>query len=49
MALRRKKYDKRTSRIVIRDFRRHYFGKHKRLTKKRCERFFGDDANFISI
>ena len=30
----RKKYDKRAGRMMLRDFRRHYFGKHKRLTKE---------------
>jgi len=47
--LRRKKYDKQAGRIMRRDFRRHYFGKHKRLTKERCEEFFSNDANFIDI
>ena len=44
-----RKYDKRAGRIMLRDFRRLYFGKHKRLTKERCEEFFSDDANFIDI
>ena len=43
----RRKYDKRGGRILLRDFRSHYFGKHKRLTKKRCEKFFSDQRNFI--
>jgi hypothetical protein len=47
--VRRKKYDKRASRIMIRDFRIHYFGEHKRLTKERCERFFGNDRNFLHV
>jgi hypothetical protein len=33
---------------MIRDFRTHYFGKRKRLTKDRCEEFFSNDRNFIS-
>jgi len=45
--LRRKKYDKRGGRILIRDFRIHYFGEHKRLTNQRCEEFFSNDRNFI--
>jgi hypothetical protein len=45
---RRKKYDKRAGRIMIGEFRRLYFGKRKRLTKKRCEEFFSDDRNFLS-
>ena len=45
--LREKKYNKRGGRIMIQDFRRHYFGKNKRLTKKRCERFFSDDKSFL--
>ena len=45
----RRKYDKRASRIMLRDFRWRYFGKHKRLTKERCEEFFSNDANFIDI
>lgn len=47
--LRHKKYDKRAGRIMRRDFRRHYFGKTKRLTKERCEEFFSNDANFIDV
>jgi hypothetical protein len=43
----RRKYDKRGSGILIRDFRRHYFGENKRLTKERCEEFFSDQSNFI--
>ncbi|MGO9700090.1 MAG: hypothetical protein ACLPX7_12620 [Xanthobacteraceae bacterium] len=43
----RRSYDRRTSRIMIRDFRRHYFGKNKRLTKERCETFFSNRRNFI--
>jgi hypothetical protein len=46
--LRGKKYNKRAGRILIRDFRLNYFGKHKRLTKQRCEEFFSNDRNFIS-
>jgi hypothetical protein len=47
--LRRKKYDKRAGRVMIRDFRVHYFGEHKRLTKERCGEFFSNDRNFIDI
>jgi hypothetical protein len=43
----RRQYDKRGGRILLRDFRRYYFGKNKRLTKKRCEKFFSDRRNFI--
>jgi hypothetical protein len=46
--LRTKKYDKRAGRNLIRDFRLNYFGKHKRLTKQRCEKFFTNERNFIS-
>jgi len=46
--LRRKKYDKRAGRITIRDFRHHYFGEHKRLTRRRSEGFFSNNRNFIS-
>ena len=45
-SLRGKKYNKRAGRILIRDFRLNYFGKHKRLTKQRCEEFFSNDRNF---
>ena len=45
----RREYDKRAGRIMLRDFRRHYFGKHKRLTKERYEEFFSNDANFINV
>jgi hypothetical protein len=47
--LRRKTYDKRAGRIMIRDFRIHYFGKRKRLTNERCEEFFSNDQNFIDV
>jgi hypothetical protein len=43
----RRKYDKRAGRIMIRDFRTHYFGNRKRLTKARSEEFFSNDRNFI--
>jgi hypothetical protein len=43
----RRKYDKRGGRILLRDFRVHYFGENKRLTKKRCEKFFTNRRNFI--
>ena len=45
--LRGKRYNKRASRILIRDFRTNYFGKHKRLTKQRCEEFFNNGKNFL--
>jgi hypothetical protein len=45
--LRGKKYNKRASRILIRDFRINYFGKRKRVTKERCEEFFSNDKNFL--
>ena len=45
--LRQKRYDKRAGRIMIADFRGHYFGVHKRLTKQRSDEFFSDDANFL--
>ena len=44
---RRKKYDKRAGQIIIQDFRRHYSGEHKRLTKARCEEFFNNARNFV--
>ena len=47
LSLRGKKYDKRAGRILIRDFRIHYFGNRKRLTKQRCEKFFSNDKNFL--
>jgi hypothetical protein len=46
--LRGKKYNKQAVRIMIRDFRRNYFGEDKRLTKERCEKFFSNDRNFLS-
>jgi hypothetical protein len=45
--LRGKKYNKRACRIMRRDFRRNYFGEHKRLTKELCEKFFSNDKNFL--
>jgi hypothetical protein len=47
--LRQKRYDKRAGRIMIGEFRRHYFGEYRRLTKDRCEEFFSNDRNFIDI
>ncbi len=47
--VRQKRYDKRAGRIVVRDFRRQFFGQHRRLTKQRCEEFFSNDANFLAI
>jgi hypothetical protein len=44
-----KSYDKRAGRIMIRDFQTHYFGERRRLTKERCEEFFGNDGNFIDV
>ena len=45
-ALHEKKYNKRAGRILSRDFRLNYFGEHKRLTKRRCEKFFSNGKNF---
>jgi hypothetical protein len=47
LPLRGKKYNKRAGQILLRDFRIHYFGTHKRLTKARCEKFFSNDKNFL--
>jgi hypothetical protein len=44
----RKAYDKRGCRKLLRDFRYHYFGKHTRLTKRRCKDFFNDKSNFLT-
>jgi hypothetical protein len=49
LPLRPKTYDKRAGRIMIAEFRRLYFGERKRMTKQRCEKFFSDDANFVTI
>ena len=38
LPVREKKYNKRGGRIMIEDFRRHFFGENKRLTKKRRAR-----------
>jgi hypothetical protein len=43
-----KPYDKRGCRNLLRDFRYHYFGDNKRLTKRRCEQFFSNKRNFLS-
>jgi hypothetical protein len=42
-----KAYDKRGCRNLLRDFRCHYFGKHTRLTKRRCKEFFSNKDNFL--
>jgi hypothetical protein len=47
--LRQKRYGKRAGRLVVRDFRRLFFGEHRRLSKQRCEEFFSNDANFLAI
>jgi hypothetical protein len=44
-----KAYDKGGGRKLIRDFVRIFFGRHKNLTKERCEGFFSNDENFIAI
>ncbi len=41
-----KAYDKKGYRNLIRDFRRLYFD-GRNLTKKRCEAFFANGANFL--
>lgn len=43
----RRNYDKRAGRLLMRDFRFHYFGKNRRLTKERIETFFSNSRNFI--
>jgi hypothetical protein len=42
-------YDKRSGRIMIRDFRINYFGEGKHLNRNRCDRFFSDDRNFLYV
>jgi hypothetical protein len=42
-----KEYDKRGCRKLLRDFRYHYFGDNRRLTKRRCEQFFSNKKNFL--
>ena len=39
-------YDKAGGRNLIRDVKKHYFG-GRSLTKRRCERFFEDERNFV--
>jgi hypothetical protein len=41
-------HDKRDCRRLIRDFRHHYLGKSRNLTKRRCERFFERKSNFLA-
>jgi hypothetical protein len=44
---RQKHYDKYGSRLLLRDFKKHYFGDPKtRLTRKKCWEFFDNVANF---
>jgi hypothetical protein len=45
--VRRKAYDKRGCRNLLRDFRYYYFGNHTRLTKRRCQEFFSNKDNFL--
>ena len=44
---RRRTYDKKGCKYLLRDFRAYYFGKNKRITKRRVEAFFNDDSNFL--
>jgi hypothetical protein len=44
-----KAYDKRGCRNLLRDFRHHFFGDNTRLTKRRCEQFFSNKKNFLSV
>ena len=46
-APRSKAYDKQRCKVLIADFRRHYFGENTRLTKQRCEKFFDNQKNFL--
>jgi len=41
-------YDKRAGRLMIRDFRRYFFGANSRMTKDSCEAFFNDESNFVN-
>jgi hypothetical protein len=45
--VRRKAYDKRGCRNLLRDFRHYYFGDNTRLTKRKCEEFFSNKENFL--
>jgi hypothetical protein len=47
--VRRKAYDKRGCRNLLRDFRHYYFGDNTRLTKQRCQEFFSNKRNFCQI
>jgi hypothetical protein len=47
LCVRRKAYDKRGCRNLLRDFRYHYFGDNTRLTKRRCQEFFSNKKNFL--
>jgi hypothetical protein len=44
-----KAYDKCTYKRLLRDFRHHYVGKNRRLTKARCESFFENERNFVKL
>jgi hypothetical protein len=44
-----KAYDKRGCRNLLRDFRHYYFGDNTRLTKRRCEEFFNNKRNFLTL
>jgi len=44
---RRRQYDKRGGKRIIKELKIHVFGnEHMRLTKTICERFFNDPRNF---
>jgi hypothetical protein len=44
---RRRTFDKRGCKNLLRDFRHLYFGKNKRITKERIEAFFNDESRFL--
>lgn len=41
-------FGKPACRKMTRYFRIHFFGENKRLTKKRCEKFFSNRRNFVN-
>lgn len=40
-------YDKKGCKYLLRDFRHYYFGKNKRITRRRAKAFFNDESNFL--
>jgi hypothetical protein len=49
IAYRQKQYDKLGSRVLIKEFKNHYFGSQRaKLSRHQCQKFFDNEANFFT-